>query len=71
MENINFASIAIGLAVGAIITFILVKVLGGNSKSKAAKIIEDANAQAKTIIKKLKKNLKKENKNYKIKKQNY
>ena len=51
MENINFASITIGLAVGAIITFILVKLLGGNSKSKAAKIIEDANNQAKTIIK--------------------
>ena len=51
MENINIASIAIGLAVGAIITFILLKLFGGNSKSKAAKIIEDANAQAKTIIK--------------------
>ena len=51
MNDINFASITIGLVAGAIITFIIVKALGGNSKSKAAKIIEDANAQAKAIIK--------------------
>ena len=51
MGNINIASIAIGLAVGAIITFVLLKLFGGNSKSKAAKIIEDANNKAKSIIK--------------------